>query len=294
MAEFYLGLQENIEEIFSAVDYLVEQKSSLESRFLAKAAETLELTGDYEGAFHLYVDAVEKSSHSNDKVDWQMEAAGLALLMGETEKGETLLDEIFPLSGTGRQKAMVLLLLSRTYFYQGKEAQALKALNDSLAETILPEALFWKDQLGEAGGEASHLTEVFPDSLLSDLQQGRVNAKTEPLNWGLAAPERNTPPPAASERGTAEPETVTVSETPRDETVLPLKKAIQTGSFVDEDNARELQKDLERLGYQVEIRRAERNDRTYHRVMIVGIEESGLGDELRKLRDRGYDGFITQ
>jgi len=291
MADLFLSFQRDVEELLNAVNDLIASFPSREPGFLYRAAETLELTGDYSRSFDYYLKASEKTNDVREEVAWLLEAAGLALLMGETAKGEMLVQQILSDCEPGRQKAQAFLLLSQIYFYQGRDSDCLKALQDSLSEKILPEALLWQTSLSRGGSEnKKELSELFPDSVSDFLQRGDIAGKTEPLYLGLTAPEDSDAETALNPLTTEDKTLVNINAVPD-----PVEKgAIQTGSFVDAENARELQKDLEKIGYQTEIRITERNNRTYHQVLIVGIEKSVLRDELNKLRARGYDGFITQ
>lgn len=288
MADYYLSFQRDVEDLLKAVEYLTSASPAQEAILLFRAAQTLELMGDYSRSRDFYLKASETTDEMAEKTWWLMEAAGLSLLMGETAQGEALLLKILPQCEPGEQKAEALLLLSRLFFYQDREPESLKALQDSLSEKILPETLYWQESLNQtgsnAGNEAQGLSVVFPESLSTLLQRGEVMGKTEPIYLGLASPEET------------EPENPSLPKADEDQSAPgPAETgAIQAGSFVDEENARELQKDLEKIGYLTEIRITERNDRTYHQVLIVGIEKSVLREELNKLRTRGYDGFITQ
>ena len=177
------------------------------------------------------------------------------------------------------------MLLSQLLFYQNRETESRQALADSLSEEKTPEAFFWMSFFNLGVDDSVVLAFLFPESLSELLQSGELVEKVEPIFWGLV-PLENT-----------DLESSSVSVLENDEEITPSPAdlgAIQTGSFIDEENARELQKDLEKLGYKTEIRISERNGRTYHQVLIVGIEKDVLRDELNKLRSRGYDGFITQ
>jgi cell division septation protein DedD len=69
---------------------------------------------------------------------------------------------------------------------------------------------------------------------------------------------------------------------------------IQTGSFIDRENAEYMVSDLEEIGFSALIRLFERDGIVYHRVVIpdiVGWDEARK--ILRRIKDAGFDGFIT-
>jgi tetratricopeptide (TPR) repeat protein len=68
---------------------------------------------------------------------------------------------------------------------------------------------------------------------------------------------------------------------------------VQTGSFIDPENAEYMKRDLERLGFEVDILIFESGNKTYHRVVIIGIDSYEEAQTvLIKLKERGFEGMI--
>ncbi len=69
--------------------------------------------------------------------------------------------------------------------------------------------------------------------------------------------------------------------------------SIQTGSFLVEENAVYMLKDLEAIGFSAEIDASEKDGKIYYRVVIAGLQGIQGGQEaLRKLKQSGFDGYL--
>jgi len=76
---------------------------------------------------------------------------------------------------------------------------------------------------------------------------------------------------------------------PFPEPIVSIK--IQTGSYLDRDNANSQIKDLNDAGFNAEIIQVIVNGNQYNRVMVTGINSLNVEKEIIKLKDAGFEGF---
>lgn len=65
---------------------------------------------------------------------------------------------------------------------------------------------------------------------------------------------------------------------------------VQVGSFRGEDNARDMRREMERIGFDAEIRKGP--DGRFHRVIIPVAEATEAQELLVRLKEQGFEGFL--
>lgn len=301
----YLGYFEDSQALLAELDRFIDQESRQDPPFIRWAAETAELMGDYSRAKAYFTKGAEVSTHAETALSLNMSSLEIGLLLGELEETEERIRELLPECTSPAQRSRGLLILSRALHLREGDVKSWKAARGAVNSEASPQALFWITNLAavleKAEGSAflEQLREDHPLSPQYQMAEGTVLRKTDPLSLGFSAvwgddEERQQSSPEESSHS-AVPLSAHEAETPPPASETgQFNGAIQTGSFLDEENARELMKVLEDAGYETEIRPSDGEGKLYHRVVVINLPPDGVEGELEKLRQKGFDGFILR
>lgn len=272
--EFYNSLidsvksTENIDEAISLLrTHIPQLKISSEKKYtLRLLGEYEELRGNYKSAQKVYSQASELGDS-----DYSMLYRSALMLhyMGEYSRSELILLSIVRNSGDQDIKKKAYLLLARSFLARG-DTEGYAEVKKQISSSNNPLNRFY------LGG---HLQD-FPLAPEYLLNRGQIQFLPDPLvSLGII--------------GSNEDKIRTMEE----DKPSPVEKTgeqvflIQTGSFIDRENAEYLSKDLKALGFTTYVEKQQINGKLYNKVFVTaGSVEEGR-KLILKLKDKGYEGY---
>jgi len=303
--EHYLSLETDISvirEFFSRMLELIE--SNVHRVIIWKKKAILEeLSGSIDMAQEAYQRAADLSP-PNEKALYLLDSARLLFEQGFNQKAGETLSQIFLISDNDEVTSRAMLLRSYIYIESGEFGRARKVLLAILEtpkmDSVYPPVLLALVFLNRENPEnyASFLAALesdFPHSPEHALALEIVGKGSE-VSF-LFTPKRYLKSFTEQESD----ETVVVAEKKSendkeaaDDTAIKRKVFVQTGSFLDRENAEYMVLDLKKAGMRADIMVYKKADKTYHRVMILGLESMEQAQEaLLKLKNIGFEGYIT-
>ena len=303
--ERYLSLETDISVIREFLSRLVELNESNAHKVIIWKNKAIleELSGSIDMAHEAYQRAADLSP-PNEKAIYLLDSARLLFEQGFNQKAGETLSQIFLISDNTEVTSRAMLLRSYIYIESGDYENARKVLLSILEnpkmDSVYPPVLLALVFLNRENPEnyASFLVTLetdFPQSPEYALALAIVGKDSE-VSF-LFTPKRYLRPFAEE----VSEETVVVAEkkskNDREATDAAPKKRkvfVQTGSFLDRENAEYMVLDLKKIGMRADIMVYKKADKTYHRVMILGLESLEQAQAvLLKLKNSGFEGYIT-
>jgi len=200
-------------------------------------------------------------------------SAVLLLSLGEYDKSKTQLLQV--LSGNKKENIFYRtnILLAKIYLYKGESRLFKKAV-----KTI---------EMGKEKGIPLvdyFLFRIDPDSLPDKIQ------KESPENM-LRAGDISLLPTAENVFNPLKKETTEIQKQQKVTVDTQQKFSIQTGSFLDPENAEYLKKDLQKLGFKAFVEKQTINGVIYYKVLIDAVNPGKVPEIILKLKDKGFEGY---
>lgn len=219
-----------------------------------------------------------------------LKAAHLYVELGDYPKARSIGKIVLTASQNPRYRAQAAVLLSRIHLVEDETDEAVELVLPLLdLKGIGPDTLLWAHALGYYAGNKGLedrafilLKQDYPDSMELAILDQRVEFYPSPLNYLGVLPPLTGP---IGEKKQTDEKAGGVKTT---ETSLIM---IQTGSFIDKENAEYMVKDLKRSGFNPEITQSIIKGKTYFKVVIPSIPENELQKHLVLLKEKGFEGY---
>jgi tetratricopeptide (TPR) repeat protein len=309
--ERYLSLETDISVVREFLTRLLELKAAKAHHVVIwqKRAILEELSGRIDTAQEAYQRAADLSLPER-KPPLLLDSARLLFEQGFNQKAGETLSQIFLISQDVEVNGRAMLL--RSYIYiEGQEYVEAQRVLRSIVENpgmvaAKPAALLAliylnREKPEEYAAYQAALKEEFPQSPEYDLAQemlgkgGDISLPFTPRRYLDSYVEEESE--VSKNEETAAAETLPV-EKPEEKAVSRTEEArkvyVQTGSFLDRENAEYMVLDLRKLGLRADIMVYKKDDKTYYRVVLIDIENLEQAQKrLLELKNQGFEGFIT-
>ena len=265
-----------------------KEPEALHSFYVALAGVE-EITGNLESAQKYYQSA---SLALPEKKDFGslLQSAVLLFELGNYRGAEAQATVIKETCRLDELVSAAEVLLSRVFLATDREDKSLQiAFSILKKETadLRPAALLWVVELSGYLGKselreraAERLISEFPDSPEAAIYGGDIGRVPSPSVFiGL----RQTDNEAKAA------ETAIVDDTADQEEGVTL--SVQTGLYSVRENAEYALKDLEKEGFNAEIREREIGDSVYYRVLIADVGPDQIDGVILELKEKGFEGF---
>ena len=305
LLERYLSLETEISVLREFLSRMLELiENNTHSVIIWKKKAILEeLSGSIDIAQEAYQRAADLSP-PNEKALYLLDSARLLFEQGFNQKAGETLSQIFLISDNTEVTSRAMLLRSYIYIESGESGEARKVLLSILEnpkmDSVYPPVLLALVFVNRENPEnyASFLAALesdFPHSPEYALGLEIVGKGSE-VSF-LFTPKRYLK--SFAEEVSDETVVVTEKESKNDReaadaTPVERKVFVQTGSFLDRENAEYMVLDLKKIGMRADIMVYKKADKTFHRVMILGLESLEQAQAvLLKLKDSGFEGYLT-
>jgi len=251
---------------------------------LLKLATLSEMLGRIDEAAISYYNAFFSVTPTED-YQILLKSANLYMELGDYPKARSIGKMVLTVSQAAKFRAEAAVLLSRIYLVEGNLTEAKELVLPLVDQKeIEPASLLWIYALGYYTGDKELLTYArkrmetqYPNSMEYALMTQSVEYYPSPVNYlGLLPPialEVEEKGPSSSEGSSS--------------TLI----MIQTGSFLDRENAEYMVKDLKSSGFNPEIKTSLISGKTYYKVVIPSIPEKELQKHLVLLKEKGFEGY---
>lgn len=305
LLERYLSLETETSVIREFLSRLLELVEGNGHRVIIwkKKAILEELSGSIDMAQEAYQRAADLSP-PNEKALYLLDSARLLYEQGFNQKAGETLSQIFLISDNAEVNSRSMLLRSYIYIESGEFGEARKVLlavldnaNMSSAKPHVLLALVFlnRDNPKNYASFLATLQTDFPQSPEYALAL-QIVGKGSDVSF-LLTPRRYL---RSYEEHVSE-ETVAAAEKKSeknreaaDDNSQKRRVFVQTGSFLDRENADYMVLDLKKIGMRADVAVYKKEDKTYFRVIILGLETMKQAQQLLlKLKEHGFEGFIT-
>ena len=260
-----------VESIDKAISLLKENMPQL--KITSEKKQALRLLGEYEELKGNYQDAQKayNQAFELEESDYSMLYRSALMLhyMGEYSSSELKLLSVIRNSGNREIMENSYLLLARSFAARG-DTEGYNEVKNQISNSRNPQTLFFLDgQLQD-----------FPQSPEYLLKKGEIPFLPDPLvSLGMLGNREDRI--QTSEKMNSPP----VKET--GEQVF----LIQTGSFLDKENAEYLSKDLKALGFNSHVEAQQINGKIYNKVFVTAESVEDAKKLILKLKDKGFEGY---
>ncbi len=267
-------------------------------RGLLRLAEAEEMLGLLDEARQHYLQAAFAGKEDRD-IAGMLNSAAILLELGGLDEAETICKAVLNTADDPVFLEEASVQLSRLRYLNGQPDKAWTVLENRvfpLSEEKSASTLYWVYRLAGLTNRPDRQSEAletlasrYPESPEYALLTGGAEGFPSPLCFfGLMDDHKEKSKDEATEAvsGTEQDrESLTESEV-GEQVVM-----IQTGSFLDRENAEYHVRDLADAGFSVEIIRNEMSGKLYHRVVIPDVPLEEVQNYLIRLKDKGYEGW---
>ncbi|MBI9100847.1 MAG: SPOR domain-containing protein [Spirochaetales bacterium] len=280
----------------------------------------LEISGRIEEATEWFMKSYE-SFPVIENLHSLLSAAELEIRMGKYTEADKILSFLYEQDLSVSLKEKTGILLSRSKYQQGDIDAAFILIQDIISSTGQRslEFLTWgsefmnntgkttpgiklREELDLRFPEASQsinsgaweLT-MIPETIFGYFNSGSEIFETSDDERDKEFQQDDTNLFLVSEnQSTENSETISLENVIETQDLIPepvVNVRIQTGSYLDPDNANAQIKDLLSAGFNAEIVQVIINGNQYNRVFVTGITSESLEKEIQKLKNAGFEGF---
>ena len=305
--ERYLSLETDVSVVIEFLTRLLELKETKSHQVVIWQHKAIleELSGNIDSAQEAYQRASDLSP-TEHKAPLLLDSARLLYEQGfNQEAGETL-SQIFLISKDIEVNGRAMLLRSYIYIESHEFVEAERVLRSIIENpgmiSAKPQALFAMIYLSREKPEeyASYhaaLKKEFPQSPEYALAQEMLGKGSDvslpftPKRYLLSFDEDDKKEKIATKE-TKPAEKLEEKAVPQ--TAEKREVYVQTGSFLDRENAEYMVLDLKKLGLRADIKLYKKADKTYYRVVLLDLETLEQAQQkLIELKSKGFEGFIT-
>jgi len=267
-------------------------------RGLFRLAEAEEMLGLLDEARQHYLQAAFAGSGDRD-VAGMLNSAAILLELGGLDEAETICKAVLNTADDPVFLEEAAVQLSRLRYLNGQPDEAWTVLENRVfpvSDEKTASTLYWVYRLAgmtnrpdKQSQALETLTSRYPESPEYALLTGGAEGFPSPLSFfGLMDLRKDKTAEEVSEHI---PDTARDRETSIGTAVSERTVMIQTGSFLDRENAEYHVKDLGDAGFSAEIIRNEMSGKLYHRVVIPDVPLEEVQNYLIRLKDKGYEGW---
>ncbi|MFP4483688.1 MAG: SPOR domain-containing protein [Spirochaetaceae bacterium] len=302
------GRSVTVDEIVSRAETLLENDGGVDAALLAEQiGELLETANRFEDASSWYERAAA-DAEGDVRARIELARAGVLVQLGRTEAALSAARSGRDAAESRELRIRAIGVMAVAYAADQRYTEAqdiLRGIEVAAPEGGLsPETLYQIYQLARTTGDdraardaRETLASRHPDSpearVVAGDESGRLFLALTPAAI-LQGVDRAAEPAQEEEGGPDDPD-----EAAPERTAGEVRYFVQVGSFGDSENAGYMRRDMESIGFEATVAKADLRGSTYYQVLIpVAVDadsdpQDAVQEVVVRLKERGYEGFLV-